>query len=271
MAGRLWFIRYLVRRTTTFHLSLKLEAGIFGAMSSTIPTQAELPERLPFVVRCVRDEAELTKAVSIRRSAYGRHVPELAARFAVPEPSDLDGSSRVLVALSKLDGAPLGSMRFRTNQNRPLDLEQSVRLPGELANKVLAEATRLAVTQAAVGRVVKAMLMKAMFLDCEASGVDCMVVTARHPMDRFYNWLLFEDVFPDSGFIPMAHVGMIPHRVMSCELIATKQRWLECDHPWYSLFFKTRHPDMELAPTVAAGAGHGYDRDEEEHLSLARR
>lgn len=240
-------------------------------MDSKSQPQSSLPERLPFVVRCVRDESELDKAVSIRRSAYGRHVPELAARFATPEPSDLDGSSRVLVALSRIDGAPLGSMRFRTNQNQPLDLEHSVTLPGELSGRVLAEATRLAVTQAAVGRVVKAMLMKSMFMYCEASGVDCMVVTARHPMDRFYSWLLFEDVFPEGEFIPMAHVGMIPHRVMSCDLIATKRRWLECDHPWYPLFFKTQHPDMELAPAAAVGAGHDHDRDEETHLSLAGR
>ncbi|MDP2135341.1 MAG: hypothetical protein Q8J99_17195 [Sulfuritalea sp.] len=194
-------------------------------------------ESLPFVVRCVRNEAELAKAVAIRRSAYGRHVPELAARFAAPEPSDLDGSSRVLVALAKLDGMPLGSLRFRTNQHQPLDLEQSVKLPEFLRQRVLSEATRLAVSQAAVGRVVKAMLMKAMFLHCEASGVDSMVVTARHPLDRFYSWLLFEDVFPGGDFIPMAHVGMIPHRIMNCDLVQTKRRWLECDHPWYSLFF----------------------------------
>ncbi len=207
-----------------------------------------LTESLPFVVRCVRDEAELAKAVAIRRSAYGRHVPELAARFSAPETSDLDGSSRVLVALAKLDGQALGSMRYRTNQGRPLDLEHSVELPPALSGRVLTEATRLAVSQAAVGRVVKAMLMKAMFLQCEAGGVESMVVTARHPMDRFYHWLLFEDVFPGSGPIPMAHVGMIPHRVMCCDIVATKRRWRLEDHPWYSLFFEVRHPDIDLTP-----------------------
>lgn len=235
-------------------------------------TEVQLPatESLPFIVRSVRNETELEKAVAIRRSAYGRHVPELAARFAEPEPSDLDGSSRVLVALAKLDGMPLGSMRFRTNQYRPLDLEQSVTLPESLRNRVLSEATRLAVTQAAVGRVVKAMLMKAMFLQCEASGVDSMVVTARHPMDRFYNWLLFEDVFPGGDFIPMSHVGMIPHRVMRCDLIATKRRWVECDHPWYPLFFETHHRDIELAP-LAVDAKRRTDRDEPRASSPAGR
>lgn len=207
-----------------------------------------ITEALPFVVRSVRDEAELAKAVAIRRSAYGRHVPELAARFAAPEPSDLDGSSRILVALAKLDGQALGSMRYRTNRNRPLDLEQSVELPPVLGGRVLAEATRLAVSQAAVGRVVKAMLMKAMFLECEAGGVECIVAAARHPMDRFYQWLIFEDVFPGGDFIPMAHAGMIPHRVMACEVVATKKHWLAIDHPWYSLFFDIRHPDIDLTP-----------------------
>lgn len=221
-------------------------------MNTNSRPSAASSESLPFVVRCVRDETELAKAVAIRRSAYGRHVPELAARFTSPEPSDLDGSSRVLVALSKLDGLPLGSMRYRTNQFHPLDVEQSVTLPSALRTRVLTEATRLAVSQAAVGRVVKAMLMKAMFLQCESGGIECIVAAARNPMDRFYQWLFFEDVFLGGDFIPMAHAGMIPHRVMFCDVVATKQRWEAVDHPWYSLFFETHHPDIELTPFPVA-------------------
>jgi hypothetical protein len=232
-------------------------------MRPNLQAQSLPAESLPFVIRCVRSEAELHKAVAIRRSAYGRHVPELAARFTAPEPSDLDGSSRVLVALAKLDGMPLGSMRFRTNQFHPLDLEQSVTLPPALSHRVLSEATRLAVTQAAVGRVVKAMLMKAMFLQCEASGVECIVAAARSPMDRFYQWLFFEDVFPGGDFVPMAHAGMIPHRVMSCDVVDTKRRWVAVDHPWYSLFFETRHPDIELEPLAIAGTGANPANDED--------
>ena len=240
-------------------------------MDMKTPKLFGFPERLSFVVRCVRDEAELAKAVSIRRSAYGRHVPELAARFVAPEASDLDGSSRVLVALSKLDGAPLGSMRFRTNQNHPLDVEHSVRFPATLSGRVLAEATRLAVTQAAEGRVVKAMLLKSMFLYCEANGVDCIVAAARSPMDRFYHWLLFEDVFPGGDFIPMAHAAMIPHRVMMCDVIETKRRWIEANHPWFDLFFRTHHPDVEFALGERTAAARDHDRDEEAAASMAVR
>lgn len=224
------------------------ETGILGVMNAIERPPLPALESLPFVIRCARDEADLAKAVAIRRSAYGRHVPELAARFAAPEESDLDGSSRVLVAVSKLDGMPLGSMRYRTNEFRPLDLEQSVTLPDSLRGRVITEATRLAVTQVAVGRVVKAMLLKAMFLQCEAGGIECIVAAARNPMDRFYQWLYFEDVFPGGEFIPMAHAGMIPHRVMFCDVAATKRRWQNSDHPWYSLFFEMLHPDIELTP-----------------------
>lgn len=239
-------------------------------MSSPSP-EFRASESLPFVVRCVRDEAELAKAVAIRRSAYGRHVPELAARFAAPESADTDGSSRVLVALAKLDGMPLGSMRYRTNAARPLDLEQSVALPEELSGKLLTEATRLAVSQAAVGRVVKAMLMKAMFLQCETGGIDCIVAAARSPMDRFYQWLFFEDVFSGGEFIPMAHAGMIPHRVMACDIVATKRRWEEVNHPWYSLFFDIDHPDIELTPFPLAVPGSRPGRNAPSRTELRQR
>ena len=240
-------------------------------MSQNLNSEALSTESLPFTIRCVRSEAELAKAVSIRKSAYGRHLPELAERFSAPEPSDLDGSSRILVALSKLDGMPLGSMRFRTNQFKPLDVEQSVTFPAALRSRVLTEATRLAVSQAAVGRVVKAMLMKAMFLQCEAGGVECMIAAARAPMDRFYQWLYFEDVYPGGDFVPMAHAGMIPHRVMVCDIAATKRKWLEIGHPWYPLFFEIDHPDIELMPLAIVDTQANRVDDEQHILSNAGR
>ena len=69
-------------------------------------------ERLPFTVSVVRSDEELDKAVSMRHSAYARHVPDLADRLKAPEPCDYDGGSVVLLAESKLDGSPLGTMRI---------------------------------------------------------------------------------------------------------------------------------------------------------------
>ena len=40
-------------------------------------------ERLPFTVRIVSNETELSKAVSIRADAYGRHMPEFGEKLRI--------------------------------------------------------------------------------------------------------------------------------------------------------------------------------------------
>lgn len=76
-------------------------------------------ERMPLTVRIVRDDVGLQKVVSIRRSAYARHLPEFAETMMI-ESSDRDRGTVVLLAESKLDGAPLGTMRIQTNAYGPL-------------------------------------------------------------------------------------------------------------------------------------------------------
>jgi hypothetical protein len=104
-------------------------------------------EPLPFTIRVAGNERQLRKAVSIRQRAYGRHVPALAELLRVPEAKDHEPGCVVLVAESKLDGEPLGTMRIQTNRYRPLAIEASVALPAWLSGNVLAEATRLLQTR----------------------------------------------------------------------------------------------------------------------------
>jgi hypothetical protein len=118
-------------------------------------------EHLPFRIRIARDESDLKVAVQIRHAAYARHVPVLAEKLQAAEPADLDASTVVLVALSKMDDEPLGTMRIHLNERRALPIESSVALPPRFRNKSLAEATRLGVVQHRVGRVVKTLLLKA--------------------------------------------------------------------------------------------------------------
>jgi hypothetical protein len=202
-------------------------------------------ERMPFTIRIVRDEDGFNKAVSIRRSAYGRHLPEFAEQMTV-ERADRDGSTVVLLAESKLDGAPLGTMRIQTNAGQPLALEQSVVLPPHLAHSRLAEATRLGVAGGMVGRVVKVALCKALWLFCEQYGIDYMVITARAPLDREYEAMLFSDVFGENEYRPMSHVGGLPHRVLAKEVAAARQRWEEARHPLFNYMVHTHHPDIDL-------------------------
>ena len=203
-------------------------------------------EILPFTVRLVRGEDDLTKAVRIRHSAYARHLPTFAQSLKAPEGVDTEDGVVVVLAESKLDGSPLGTMRIQTNEYQPLCLEQSVVLPGWLRSRRLAEATRLGVTVQRVGRLVANVLFKAFYLHCHHIGTEWMVVAGRYPMDRHYARLLFEDVYPEQGFVPLSHASNLPHRVMMTSVGDAQARWAAARHPLFDFAFKTHHPDIHV-------------------------
>lgn len=203
-------------------------------------------ERLPFSIRVAHGDEDISKAVRVRYAAYARHVPALAEKLRLPEEFDYRQGSAVLLAESRLDGSPLGTMRIETNRHRPLAVESSVQLPDWLQGTSLAEATRLGVSRGRIGLVVKTMLFKAFFLYCVANRIDWIVICARTPLDKQYDALLFSDVFPGRGFIPMRHGSNIPHRVLGFELASAEARWLAAKHPLYNLFCRTSHPDISV-------------------------
>ena len=216
----------------------------------TAPMALTLPEELlPFTVRLVRNEADLNKAVQIRHAAYARHLPDFAETLKIAETDDVENGVVVLLAESKVDGSPLGTMRIQTNQYKPLSLEQSIALPEWLKARPLAEATRLGVTNEKGGRLVTTVLFKAYFQYCQQTGIEWMVVTARAPVDRTYDRLMFNDVFPEAGYIPIHHVGNLPHRVMSFNVETAEERWAAAKHPMFNFIFRTTHPDIQLDST----------------------
>lgn len=203
-------------------------------------------ERLPFTVRIVRSDDQLSKAVDIRHSAYARHVPAVAALLEQAESLDRDKGTVVLLAESKLDGTPLGTMRIQTNQYGNLVLEQSIELPDWLQGRTMAEVTRLGVSEGRIGRLVKTVLVKAGFQYCMLAEIDWIIITARSPLDKLYHGLLFQDIFPNGEFIPMRHVGNIPHRVLGFEVDTAYARWTAANHPLFDFMCNTLHPDIRL-------------------------
>lgn len=224
----------------------EVAAETVTAAGAASPAQEMAEERMPFTIRIVSSEQQLHKAVHVRHRAYARHIPVVAARLTAPEPLDHEPGSVVLLAESKLDGSPLGTMRIQTNRYQPLALEQSVDLPDWLQGRRLSEAARLGVGEGRVGRVVKTALFKAYYQYCLFAGVEWMVVTGRAPLDKQYERLMFKDVYPERGFIPMRHVGNIPHRVLAFDVAAAERNWREAGHPLYDFVFRTYHPDIEL-------------------------
>lgn len=221
-----------------------------SAVAPVFPTtRTQVLERLPFTVRLVRNDVELRKAVQIRHAAYARHLPTFAQTLLKPEEHDAERGTVVLLAESKLDGSALGTMRIQTNLFKPLGLEQSVTLPAWLKAQPLAEATRLGVTEERIGRLVKSVLFKAFYLYCQRNGIEWMVVTGRFPLDRMYERLLFDEVYPGMGFVPLSHVGNLPHRIMSLEVAKVEPRWGAAKHPLYEFFFHTTHEDIDVGPS----------------------
>ncbi len=218
--------------------------GLVGLGSQANQPMAE--EILPFTVRLVRDQKDLSKAVDIRQSAYARHLPEFAETLKVPESTDAQDGVVVLLAESKLDGSALGTMRIQTNRAGPLSLEHSVDLPDWLRVRPLAEAARLGVTDGKSGRLVKTMLFKAFFQYCQQTGIEWMVITARSPIDRQYERLLFSDVYPGMGYVPVSHMNNMPHRIMSFEVATARDRWAKANHPLLDFMCNTYHADIEI-------------------------
>lgn len=204
-------------------------------------------ERLPFTVKLVTSEEDLAKAVSIRHQAYARHLPAVAASLDRPELLDHDEGAVVVLAESKLDGTPVGTMRIQHNRNKKLALEHSVDLPGWLRDESIIEIARFGVADGRIGRLVKTVLVKAGFQYCLLNDIDWLVIAARSPLDRQYEKLLFQDVFPEVGFIPMQHAGNIPHRVLAFDVANAYERWTEANHPLFNFMCKTHHPDLQLA------------------------
>ena len=205
-------------------------------------------ERLPFTVRIVSNETELSKAVSIRADAYGRHMPEFGEKLRIAEETDTEPGVIVLLAESRLDGTPLGTLRIQSNAYKPLKVEQSVSLPRWLRDRPLVEGSRLGIVSGSIGRLVKMVLIKATLQYCEQDGIDWAIVAARAPLDRQYDQMMFEDLFPEQGFIPMRHGANIPHRVLGFEIDTGHQRWSEANHPLLNFFSYTHHPDIDIRP-----------------------
>lgn len=216
----------------------------FAALRVANAPQRE--ERLPFTIRAASTLEQLGKAVAIRHSAYGRHVPALAEQLRLPEAQDLAPGCTVLLAESKLDGEALGSIRIQTNHYAPLVLERSVALPRALASSSLAEATRLGVTVGRVGHMVRTALFKAFYLYCVKADIDWMVIGGRSPMDRIYSSLLFTEVFPGQPAVPLKHAGNIPHRILKFDVATAQERWSAAHHPLYDFVFSTHHPDIDV-------------------------
>jgi hypothetical protein len=216
--------------------------------------QASKPAKrmeLPFRVRTVRNDRQLSQAVRIRSEAYARHVPTLGDVLAAPEEVDKDVDSIVFLAEGKTDGEPLGTIRIQTNFASPLPIEASIDLPSMFKDRPLAGVSRLGVKAGVRGRLVKLALFKAMHRYCLAKQVEWVLIGARPPLEQDYLNLGFVDVFDDKALRPLKSARGLPHRILAFEVLTAERRWFEANHPLYVFMFRRFHPDIEIFASVS--------------------
>lgn len=213
-------------------------------------------ERLPFTIRQVTSAEDLVKAVHLRHLAYARHLPLFAEALRSPETDDTDDAAIVLLAESKLDGSPLGTVRIQTNLVNPLNMEQSIDLPNWLQGKSMAEVRRLAVAPGTPGRLVKMVLLKAVYQYCAQNQLDWIMVAARRPLDRTYEQLTLKDILDGKTFIPLPRANNVPHRVLGLETVTFHARLTQTQHPLLNFFFYTQHLDIDASCMVPRSAAN---------------
>jgi hypothetical protein len=208
--------------------------------------QVKLPsERLPFRVKIAAAD-ELMAVARLRAAAYGKHLPALATRLLQPEEADFELGNEVFVAVSKLDGSMLGTIRTHSNLFKPLPLEQSIDLPVSFQGRRLIEATRLSVLGNLQASLVRNALFKTFFQYCLSQDADWMLAAGRRPVDRLYDSMLWRDVDGVGNLYPMAHAAGVPHRVMCMAPAEAEPIWRAADHPLFRFAFETVHPDLDF-------------------------
>ncbi len=209
-------------------------------------------EGLPFTIRAVRTDQDLRKALDIRFEAYRRHFPDFGGDHVAPESYDLEPNSTLLLAESKADGMPLGSMRVMTNDKGRLFIEDAIALPAVIRDQPTAEATRLAVKAGRSGTLVKLMLWKAFHRFCLATQMNQMLVAAREPIDKQYEWLGFADPVDGGLRTVLGNTGNAMHRVLTLGVFEAQTLMVQNQHQLYEFFFVESHPEIETFSSVSS-------------------
>jgi len=209
---------------------------------------------LPVAIRVAASEADLQKVLAARAAAWCA-TPQPGAAPVAPETWDLRPNTTLLVAESRIDGEPLGSLRILASERGRLMAEDRVELPAMLKTIPLAEASRLAVKAGRNSTLVRLMLWKAFHRYCLAAQVETMLISVREPVDRQYEWLGFHDALPGGARFSPDGRGPATHRLLQLGVFEAHDRSLRVGHPLHDFFFVERHPEIDLLSVVGERRG----------------
>lgn len=203
-------------------------------------------EILPFRVIVATTAEELQLAADTRRLSYGKHMPDFAEKLAFPDADDASPDFTSLLAISKLDGSCLGTVRVQIvdSSSGQLKLEESFALPSALKLGMLAEISRLAIPSNSNSLSVRLMLIKAAYWYCRLNRVTTAFLCARNPVDKQYRRFDLNDLTHGGKYVSMRHIGGVPHRIFWFNVCEIESQWLEKSNPLYELYVMRNHSDL---------------------------
>lgn len=211
-----------------------------------------LGESLPFRLVVARSPEQIDQAVDVRRAAYAIHMPEFAEYFRSPEPEDYEPGSLVLLALSKVAGEPIGTLRIGSNLHGPTEFEKHLDLPQQFVGQPCAYLSRLGVRRGQHSNEVKLALFKAMHRYCLATQLRFLLIAGVPPRDRWYDRLGFADIREEGRMFELPSCYGRPARVQWAEVARFESMWRESNHPLYDFMFKSFFPDIEVFSSVSS-------------------
>ena len=210
-------------------------------------------QTLPFTVQVADRPSALQDACAVRAAGYGHHLPQVRARYANPESTDLEPGTIVLVAYDKQSGDALGTARIQTTTHGgATPVESCIELSEGMREVGRGEITKLAALPGA-DPLVKLTLWKAGYLYCLANQVRWLFICARsRGLVRQYRHLGATPFHEDERMLPLSYAADIPHQVLVFDVIAAERHWHEANHALSGFMFNTLHPDLQLFPRAAA-------------------
>jgi hypothetical protein len=271
----------VTEREGTLDFGARSNESVYGAFDERESSSKDSPfprkarravetELLPFIVGIVDDEAMLVKVQALRESAYGHHLPAIAAAFGMADPVDRLADVTLFYAQDKSTGRMVGSARVQSNLSGPLHIEKSIVLPEERQGQLLCEVSRLTVLPGYIPPV-RLALVKALHLFCIANQIGGVVAGSRRSLLRQYLNLGFSDLYGDERLVPLAYVGGLEHRILFRDTVTSEAESRARSHPDHGFVFRTFHPDILVFRKVLeqTSAGLGSSRYDQIYSSKA--
>lgn len=208
-------------------------------------------ELLPFRIRLASGTQDLQRAVEIRASAYGRHLPHVGEALRTAEAEDYRSDVLLLIAERKFDRQIIGTLRLEPNFNGPLRIERETTLPANLRGLRLVETTRLGVESGTSGAMVTVSLVKAAFEICRACDIDYTISVGRRSMAEVFRSMCFDVV---EGPVRISYAKSTPLWIFSASVRGWEGRLREKGHAHFDFIASTDHPDIDIDYDAAYGA-----------------